>query len=109
MGVLRGTGGSGWGGSRVAGSLDLRTHHRTPIHPGALNVSITQEMTRSCPSLMELADGHQIPLGGQDKCLLRLGLDDEGEARCPGPGEGPQKGNQKRWSSLWECPSGQPI
>ena len=104
-----GAGGSGRGApgrqARWTSGLTIETH------PGALNVSITQEMTRSRPSLMKLADRHQIPLGGQDKCLLRLGLDDEGGARCPGPGEGPQKGDQKRWvwSSLWECPSGQRI
>lgn len=92
---MGGAGGSG--GARAAGSLDLRAHHRTPTSPGALNVSITQEMTRSRPNLMEPADGHRTPLGGQHKCLLPLGLDDEGEARCPGPGEGLWKGSQKRW------------
>ena len=98
--MLGGAGSSGQGGSRAAGSLDLRAHNQTRTRQGALNASITQEMTRSRPSVMEPAepaDGHRTPLGGQDKCLLPLGLNDEGEARCPGPGEGLWKGSQKRW------------
>ena len=107
--MLGGAGGSGQGGSRAVGSLDLRAHNQTPSRQGALNASITEERTRSQPSVMEPADGQRTPLGGQDKCLLPLGLDDEGEARCPGPGEGLWKGSQKRWvwSGLYRCPSGQ--